>query len=207
MMKKGLVILIAGMILLIAFSGGALARDVMIERELTIEGVGAIDIDLEVQTEKYCEGLKLSDYMYTPSMGYHGLTNIQYTSEFEMGQYNDTENMTSDMEYTQKIDVENAKGGFHTKNYIIGSAVGFEYVGNVEQDMSVYTNDILSESYVSGSVEGEMTLCQQVVDPETRVVKILDVSNFIGRFNYKHSTYVEHITYPAAGIEDYLGCP
>jgi hypothetical protein len=210
-MKKGLTKVITAMIVLVlAFGAGVTiisADDMLIGRELEIEGVGIVDIDLEVQTEKYCDGLKLSDRTYTPAGGYRGPTYVLYSSELEMGRYNDTENVTMDMEYTQTINIENAKGKFSSKNYLIGSATGYKYAGNVKQDMSVYTDNSLSETIISGSVEGDMTLAQKVVDPVTRIVIVKDVSNFIGTFNYNYSAYIEHTTYPASGNEDPLGCP
>lgn len=210
-MKKGLTVLMTAMIVLGIILGGGVtviaADDFMIGRELSIAGEGTIDIDLEVQTEKYYGGLKLCDRVYTPARGFKGVSYVEYVSELEMGRYNDSDNITVDMEYAQTVNVENAKGQFIAKNYVIGSASGYEYVGNVNQDVSVYSDSTLSESDVTGAVEGEMTLVQKVVDPETRVVMILDVSNFVGNFNYNHSTYVEYISYPAAGREEYLGCP
>jgi hypothetical protein len=210
-MKKGLEMLMTAVFILAVVLGGGVtviaADDQFIGRELSVEGVGVINIDLEVQTDRDCNGLKLSDRVYTPSGGYRGASYVQYNSALEMGMYNESENVTMDMEYSQTINVENAKGKFTSKNYLIGSATGYKYAGDINQDVLTYSDNALSETMISGSIEGEITLGMKVVDPVTRVIVIKDVSNFVGSFNYNYSTYGEYASYPASGDEEYLGCP
>lgn len=208
-MKKGITmgIVAISLIMSIAFSGIVVASDLFVGRDLQIEGVGMVDFDLEVQTEKNYEGLKLEDWVFSPRTWDTGASYINYTSEFELGIYNRScVNASADMIYTQAIKAVGSKQRFTSQNYVLGAASGFKYSGNVDQAVTVYTDNTLSESALSGAINGRMTIFQKVVDPETKVVIMRDVSAFVGTYKYNHNTYVESMTYPA-GESDYLGCP
>ncbi|MBE9593904.1 MAG: hypothetical protein IMF19_10560, partial [Proteobacteria bacterium] len=90
-MKKGITVLIAGLIVFGAVIGISTAEDYIIESETSVNGTGSFDIDMGVQTEKGFAGKKLSESFYTRFMGTDGDSNLQFNSALEIFMGNSTE--------------------------------------------------------------------------------------------------------------------
>lgn len=214
-MKKGLVMLAACMILLIAFTGVTLATDVMIGHSFSVDGTGVANVDLEVATEQWNSGLKLNEELYTIGGGVNGngYTYMIYDSEFTLDMYNVTNNITDNsttvLEYSSTAKMSNVKRTVSIKNYVLGAVMGFKNEGFSNQEVSMYSEDTIVEADISGRNIGKITLFEKVVDVgNTHNVVVRDVSELKGDFGYNWSAYIEQIDYPAAeGDEDWLGCP
>ena len=212
-MKKGLTILAAGIFLLIAFSSVALARDVMIERSFSINGTGVVNLDLEVATEQWNSGLKLDERLSTRGGGIRTeYSHMIYSSTFALDRYNVTNNATDNsttvLEYSSDAKLSNIKRTVYTRNYILGGVMGFKNEGYSNQEINMYSEDVIMEVDISGKNIGDITLFQKVVDVNnTHAVVVYDVSDLVGNYAYSWSAYLEGVNYPAAGCEDYMACP
>lgn len=212
-MEKGLTMLVASIILLIAFSGVATATDVMVGRSFSADGTGIVNIDLEVSTEQWNSGLKLDERMSTRGGGINenGYTHMMYNSAFTLEMYNVTGNATDNsatvLEYYSDTKASNAKRTVYTKNYILGGAMGFKNEGYSDQTFNMYSEDTAMEVEVSGKNVGDITLFQKVVDvTNTHAVIVYDVSSLKGNYAYNWTAYIGSPEYPASGC-DWLGCP
>jgi hypothetical protein len=208
-MKKGIMILIAAMVLAIAFSGVTMAEDYEISTELSINGTGSFDRELDVQTELGFAGKSLDEDFYTRYMGTDGDSKIQYDSTLEIfmgnsSEFNDTKVTTID--YAQTAFSTNAKQLVCSKNYDMGASQGFYSKGNTMKSFEVGMDDAVNEFEIEGSVNGRMRLMQKAVDPVTRVIYLDEDTKLDGRYDLNWYGYIEKISYPA-GCEDYLGCP
>jgi hypothetical protein len=86
--------------------------------------------------------------------------------------------------------------------------MGFKNEGDNDQEINIYSEDVMMEIEIFGKNIGDITLFQKVVDVNNTHTRIVyDVSELIGRYAYNWSAYLEEANYPAAGEEDYLGCP
>lgn len=212
-MKKGITMIIAITaiaIILTAMSGGtAAATDKNICNSLDLKGVGVIDITIAVDTSEYYSGLSLQQYAYTPSLGMHGPSYVEYTSSYDLEMYNVTEaNQFSSIIFTENGNIENAKRSFALKNYMIGAAQGYKAQGNITQELEAYGDSTILEIDLLGKIEGKMKLVSKVVNLKTRAVQLSEISEFIGVYMYEWNPYVEIKEYPANEIDiDWLGCP
>lgn len=212
-MKKLITMLAAGILLLIAFSGVALATDVMIGRSFSINGTGVVNLDLEVATEQWNSGLKLDERMSTRGGGIGTeYSHMIYSSTFALDMYNVTNNATDNsttvLEYCSDAKLSNVKRTVYTRNYILGGVMGFKNEGYSNQEINMYSEDVVMEVEISGKNIGDITLFQKVVDVNnTHAVVVYDVSDLVGNYVYNWSAYIEEANYPAAGCEDYLACP
>ena len=209
-MKKGLMICIAILMILASLFPLVVADDLIMGGSFSAEGVGVVDISLQVASEGRGQvGIKLNEELYTPSLGLKGLTPMSYNSGFELGMYNVSDNTTTDFEYTSSSIIANSKRSVYISNYIVGAAMGFASEGDTDQTVNIYTEDSMMEADVSGLVEGEITFFQKVVDVNAiRTVRVQEKSELIGKYNYNWTRYVESVVYPEADItNDWLGCP
>jgi hypothetical protein len=206
-MKKGLTILIA-ILMLTSILGTAAAVDLEIGRELTIDGVGSFNCELEVQTEKGYDGQKLEETLYTRWMGTDGDSAISYNSNLEVFMSNITgDNRTAEIAYAQTAQTINAKQLLCSEDYALGAAVGFYSKGDTTKSFELFTDSDLSEFEIEGSVVGRLKLMQKVADPVNMTRYMQEVTQLDGKYTYAWNTYVERSGYPEAGCEDWLACP
>ena len=209
-MRRGLTVFVAVLMVSASLFPLVLADDMIIGGSFSAEGVGVVDISLQIASEGRGQaGIKLDEQLYTPSLGLKGPTHMSYDSSFELGMYNVSGNTTTDLEYTSSSIIANSKRSVYAKNYILGAAMGFKSEGDTDQSINIYTEDSMMEVDVSGLIKGEITLCQKVVDANaTRVIRVHEVSELIGKYNYNWTRYVESVIYPEAEMtNDWLGCP
>jgi len=208
-MKKGLTILIA-IIMLGMFVGTAAAVDLEIGRELTVNGVGSFDCDLEVQTEAgYAAGQKLEETLYTRWMATDGESAIEYNSNLEVFVSNITgDNKTAEIAYAQTAQTTNAKQLLCSEDYTLGAAVGFYSKGDSMKSFELFTDPDLSEFEMEGTIEGRLKLMQKVVDPDANHTKyMVEVTQLDGVYEYAWNTFVERSGYPEGVCDEWLGCP
>ena len=205
-MKKGL---IAVLIIITLYSiGNATAIDLEIGRELTIEGRGLFDCDLEVQSESGFNGQKLEDALYTRWLRSDSDNAIAYTSNLEVYISNITcANQTAEIYYAQRAQTENTKQLMCSVDYPLGASVGFYSHGDATKQFELFTDPTLSEFDMEGTIDGRQKLMQKVIAPTNYTRYITDITQFEGEFRYAHSTFVELSEFPAGGVKDYLGCP
>jgi hypothetical protein len=212
-MKKGLTLLMAAMILSIVFSGVALATDVMIGRSLSINGTGVVNLDLEVATEQWNSGMKLDERLSTCGGGIGTeYSHLIYSSTFALDMYNVTNNATDNsttvLEYCSDAKLSNVKRTVYTRNYILGGVMGFKNEGDNNQEITMYSEDVMMDVEIFGKNIGVITLFQKVVDVNnTHTGIVYDVSELIGGYAYNWSAYLEEANYPAAGDREWLACP
>lgn len=208
-MKKGLTILIAGLIIFGAGIGVAVAEDYIIETETGINGTGSFDMDLTVQTEKGFSGKKLSESFYTRFMGTDGDSNIQFNSALEVFMGNSTEHENesiTDIAYAQTALSTNAKHFARFANYDVGASV---CVATKEDSVILFEGvmeDNVNSFELEGSVAGYARMTEKVVDPITRVKYLDKDTRLWGRHVFNLNSYVEQVSYPE-GDGDWLGCP
>lgn len=208
-MKKGITILIAGLIIFGAVIGVAVAEDYDIATELSINGTGSFDRTLNVQTELGYAGKTLDEDYYTKWMGTDGDSNLQYDSALEIYMGNSSEfedQRVTTIDYAQTAFSTNAKQLVCSKNYDMGSSMGFYSKGNLMKSFEVGMDDTVNEFDIEGSVNGRIRLMQKVVDPVSRVVYLDEDTRLDGRYDVDWYAYAEKISYPE-GEEDWLGCP
>jgi hypothetical protein len=208
-MKKGIMILIAAMVLSIAFSGAAMAEDYEISTELSINGTGSFDRELDVQTELGFAGKSLEEDFYTKFMGTDGDSNLQYDSTLEVymgnsSEFNDTR--MTEISYAQTAFSTNAKQLVCSRNYDMGASQGFYSKGNLMKSFEVSMDCAANEFDLEGSVNGRLRLMQKAVDPVSRVIYLDEDVRLNGRYDTNWYSYIEKISYPE-GTEDWLGCP
>lgn len=206
-MKKGITILVV-VLMLASMVSLVTAVDLEIGRELTVEGVGSFDCNLEVQSEKGFEGQKLEETLYTRWRGTDGDSAISYNSNLEVFISNLTgNNRTAEIMYAQTAQTTNAKQLLCSDDYSLGAAVGFYSKGNNTKSFELFTDSDLSEFEIQGSVEGRLKLMQKVVDPVNMTRYMQEVTQLDGAYTYAWNTFVERSGYPEAGCEDWLACP
>ena len=209
-MKKVLTILIAAMLVLGMLIAGssAVTEDMLIGREVSIEGVGTVNADIELATQPYCGGLELSESISTPGGGFAGESLMQYSSSFEVGMWNITGNATGDIEYSSNAKLLNIKRNAYMKNYDIGAVMSFKLQGDSENEVAFFTDDQSMEAEIRGEIVGELSLFQKVVSTKDHhTFFIRDVIDLVGNYKYDWSAYAEKNEYPAAGGNEWLNCP
>jgi len=208
-MKNALTILIAAMVLSIAFSGVAVAEDYEISTELSINGTGSFDRVLDVKTELGFAGKSLDEDYYTRWMGTDGDSKIQYDSTLDVYMGNSSEfedQKVSTIDYAQTAFSTNAKQLVCSRNYDMGASQGFYSKGNLMKSFEVGMDCSVNEFEIEGSVNGHMRLMQKVVDPVSKIVYLEEDTKLDGRYDLDWYAYAEKISYPE-GEEDWLGCP
>ena len=208
-MKKGLTI-VTTLIALSIFVGSAMAVDLEIGRELTVNGVGSFDCNLEVQSEAGCaSGQKLEETMYTRWMATDGESTISYNSNLEVFMSNMTgDNRTAEIVYAQTAQTTNAKQLLCSEDYTLGAAVGFYSKGDSMKSFELFTDPDLSEFEMEGTIEGRLKLMQKVVDPDANHTKYMtEVTRLDGNYTYSWNTFVERLGYPAGECDEWLSCP
>ena len=207
-MKKGLTILVAILIVSGIF-GSAAAVDLEIGRELSIEGVGSFDCDLEVQSESgYAAGQKLEETLYTRWMGTNGDSTIQYKSNLEVFMSNITgDNRTNEIAYAQTAQISNAKQFLYSSDYTLGVGVGFYTKGDTMKSFELFSDPDQSLFDMEGTIDGRLKLMQKVVSPENRTRYMKEVTQLDGEYRYAYNTYVERSGYPEGGCGEWLSCP
>ena len=210
-MKKRLTMLVAAIVVfgLVCIIGSAAANDLIIGRELEIEGTGVVTAELRIDTQTYYPGVKLGEDLSTPGGGYNGLSSTRYASSFEVGVYNTTGNATSELGYMSSARAVNVKRSLYSSNYVLGSVMGFKSIGNSEQDAEIYTDDSGMGADISGKILGKLKIYNKVVDLEDHhAVIVRDVIDIAGNYTYAWSAYDEMVFYPEAEVgNDWLGCP
>ena len=208
-MKGGGLITFIVVLGLICAIGIVAADDLIIGREVEIEGSGVINTELRIDTCAYHPGVKLGEDLSTPGGGYNGLSNARYAASFEVGMYNYTGNMTSDLGYMSNVRTLNAKRSLYLSDYTMGAIMGFKSIGDAEQDIEMYTDNSGMSADYSGKILGRMKMFNKVIDiDDHHVVIVSDVINMAGNYTYKWSAYDERVVYPEDEVDaDYLGCP
>jgi hypothetical protein len=209
MIKKGLTILIAALVLAIAFSGVAVAEDYEISTELSINGTGSFDRELEVQTELGFAGKSLDEDFYTRWMGTDGDSKLEYASTLEVymgnsSEFKDTKITTIDYAQTKKSTL--AEWVLCSSNYDMGASAGAISKGNMIGSVQVGMDDAVNEFELEGSVYGRLRLMQKAVDPVSKEIYLSEDTKLEGRYDVNWYSYIEKISYPE-GEEDWLGCP
>lgn len=213
-MKEGKTILIIAayitgcVLILCSVIGTAAAADLEIGRELTVNGTGSFNCDLEVQTEKGYKGQKLEETLYTRWMGTFGDSAISYNSNLEVFMSNMTgDNRTAEIMYAQMAQTTNAKQLLCSEDYSLGAYVGFYSKGDTIKSFELFTDPDLSEFEMEGSIDGRLKLMQKVVDPANMTRYMKEVTQLDGEYAYAWNTYVERFGYPEAGCSEWLECP
>lgn len=206
-MKKGLTILIA-ILMLASVMSVTTAVDLEIGRELTVDGVGSFDCELEVQTEKGYGGQKLEETLYTRWMGTDGDSVIAYKSNLEVFMSNMTgDNETAEIAYAQTAQTTNAKQLLCSEDFALGAKVGFYSKGATTKSFELFTDSDLSEFEMEGSVLGRMKFMQKIVDPINMTRYVQEVTQLDGEYTYAWGAYVERSGYPEGECSDWLKCP
>ena len=210
-MKKGLTICLVVLMILSLTTAmvSASGEDLIMNREFTVEGIGVVNIDLEVATLPGYNGVKLNERMSTPGGGFIAPSMVQYYSSFDVGIYNVTGNVSTELEYKSTSGIINSKRTIYMKNFDLGAVMGFKTQGNNEQDISMYAEDASMEVEISGDVAGKMKIFQKMVDVRDKhSLLIYDVIDLTGNYTYDWSGSIENWVYPGADEDkDYLGCP
>jgi hypothetical protein len=210
-MKKGLTTLILTMAILglICTITAVAADDLIVGREVEIEGTGVINAELRINTGVNHPGIKLGEDLTTPGGGYNGLSNASYASSFEVGMYNDSGNVTSELGYMSNARVTNAKRSLYSSNYVIGTVMGFKSFGSSEQNAEIYTDNTGMSADFSGKILGRMKMFNKVVDVEDpRTVIVRDIVGIAGNYTFEWSAYDEIVSYPESEVGGgYLDCP
>jgi hypothetical protein len=159
------------------------ADDLMIARELEIEGKGVIIAELRVDTGADHPAIKLGEDLSTLGGGYSGLSSVSYSSSFDVGMYNTTGNATSDLGYISRGHITNAKRSLYSSNYVIGSIMGIKTIGNTEQNIEIFTDNGGMGADFSGKILGKLRISNKVVDMNNyHIVIVSDTINIAGNY-------------------------
>jgi hypothetical protein len=210
-MKKGITILIAAMVLSIAFSGVAAAGDYDVEvgSNLKIVGVGTLDRELLAQSEWGFGGQKVSESTYTKWIGTDGISKIDYTSDLNLfigmsDEHEDT-NVT-EISYAQTSGMTNMRSTMCSRNFEAGVASGFTTVGTSVKSFEINMYPDSNSIDFEGAINGSARFRHVVVDPVTRLKVVKEITDVEGEFSIDWRAYGDLLSYP--GDEgDYLGCP
>jgi hypothetical protein len=183
---------------------------------LSITGEGVIDVGLNVGAALgVYNGMTLEREIYTPGLGYHGISKISYKSEFALGRHgraamnSSEEELPPDfLEYASVCDATYVKDNFAAKNYDLGSYFGFTSSTNkANKEVRYYTGGNLAEVDIELELDGSIKFVQKMTNPVTFETELLNVNELQGVFNASWAAYGERSEYPSAGEGDWLGCP
>ena len=177
----------------------AAPSDILIRTD--IRGDGIVDRSLLLQTDSNYEGKKYIETMYTPSLGLHGISAINYTEEINMMLCND-----SLIDVMGEGAIINIKSGSQLKNYDMGASQSHRVVGDYILDYNYVADDYLTFQMLVGSVDGEGKICNVVRCPINKTYYLRDKIDFEGRFDIDSETEISDTAYPASEI-DWLVCP
>lgn len=213
-MKKDIYVLVVGAILICLFAmigHGAAECDCNVEVGSTLEinGRGTIDRDLLAQSEWGYNGQRLTETMYSRWMTTDGISNISYNSDLNVyigaSDTHENEN-TTEITYAQTAFTTNMRDKVCSQNYEAGVISGFDIVGMSGKAFEI---EMLPDSnYIDleGTIDGKATLKHMVVDPDSRLKIVKEVTRLKGQYDIDWSAYAEKLIYP--GDEgDWLGCP
>lgn len=210
MIMKKIILIIAGLLILTLFIGGAMAIEYEITSELEIVGINcSLDRELDAQTEYGYAGIILEESFYTKYLGTGGGAPFDYHSIFGLYIGNSTQfenETTAEIEYSQTSDSISVKHYMCGKNYELGAAAGFVSGGDAIKSFDLFMDPVTEELGLEAKIDGRIVLMQKVADPDTRFVYVDEVTRVDGKNDIVWSTFVERLDYPA-GDCDWLGCP
>lgn len=200
-MKKEIVIGIVAV--LICSSLGTVGQAaISIENSIEISGIGIIDHCIEAQTNFTMTGQKYTESVITPSLGWYGISNVNIHSEFGMLTGNESDiaiEGTTISNYTAAM--------YSMRNYDLGAVQEFLYRGDTTISYELMADNFSSLMITEGTTEGKMEYNIVLKNSNTRKTLYNEKFEFLGLLNYIGESYIENVTYPGAGDEDWLGCP
>jgi hypothetical protein len=211
-MKKELTILMVISIVMCSMIGYGTAEcesNMEVGSTLEINGRGTIDRDLLAQSEWGYNGQRLTETMYSRWMTTDGISNISYSSDLNvyLGASETQEDVnTTEITYAQTTFTTNMNQRVCSQNYNAGVMSSFKTLG---MSAKAFEIEMLPDSnYIEleGAIDGKATLKHMVVDPDSRLKIVKEVTRLKGQYDIDWNAYAENLIYP--GDEgDFLGCP
>ena len=213
-MKKELTILICAMImisLVIPTLGASDDPKMHVEagETLMIEGTGTIARELLAQSEWGYGGQRLSEDLYSTWFGTDGLSNISFSSDLNvyigMSDEHEEEEVT-EITYGQTAMTTNVDHTVCLRNYEVGAATGFSTRGT---SVKAFEAEMFPDSnymQLEGIFNGKTRLRHVVVDPESGLKIVKQITDLKGEYEIDWSAYANQLLYPGAE-GDWLGCP
>lgn len=194
-------IIIVGLVIMLLISTATAA--ISIENSYELDGTGVMDHNIDAQTERLLDGQKYSASMRTPSLGLFGDSTLKYNEEINVLTGNE-----SDIEVLGALLGNYTISKYCMRNYDIGAQQSLYTKGNTILDYEFMGDNYSSAMVVDGRTAGKTEysiLVRNVSAPHSIVFD--ENFEFSGLLSYNVESYIENITYPAEGCEDWLGCP
>lgn len=210
--RKELIILIAITGIICSMTGSVAAEcncNVEVGSTLEIRGSGTMDRDLLAQSEWGYNGQRLTETMYSRWMTTDGISNISYNSDLNVyigaSDTHENEN-TTEITYAQTAFTTNMRDKVCSQNYEAGVMSGFDIVGMSVKAFEIEMLPDANYLELEAGLEGKAKLKHMVVDPDSRLKVVEEVTRLKGTYDIAWNAFAEKLIYP--GDEgDWLGCP
>ena len=184
-----------------------------VSTSVIISGNGTLDLEAEANTEPGYNGLKYSEYAYTKSLGLYGLSEVNYSSNFDMvaaDRKNSTINVESAFELTEIKQMACLRNyDLCLSNYSLLGGQSFFTKGDTTAvaifaaDNSSMSMDLAQELVGAG---GYKILVRNGTD--MHVKRYIDTSSYEGTYQLVIGSFIGCNAYPASGLNgDWLACP
>jgi len=198
--------LVAAMVitgLICVIGSAAAATPIEISSFVNVVGEGTVDRSVVLQTDYGFGGLKYNADVYTPSLGRHGISFLNYTEELNMVLDNETM-----IEVVGSGTVINTKTAMGIKNYNMGTCMRYKIDGNYVLDYEHLVDNNITARYLLGKVDGKGDVSAIMKNLNNRTYIVRDRMQFDGKYKMESDFEISRIGYPASkvGVE-WLGCP
>jgi hypothetical protein len=189
------------------------ASGLKVSTTVNLVGNGTLDLEAEANTEPGYNGLKYSEYAYTKSLGLYGLSDVNYSSNFDMvasDWRNSTINVESAFELTEIKQMACLRNyDLCLSNYSLLGGQSFFTKGDTTAvvmfaaDNSSMSMDLAQELV---GVGGYKILVRNSTN--MHVKEYLDTSRYNGTYELVIGSFIGCENYPAAEQwSDWLKCP
>ena len=170
---------------------------------VNFEGKGIIDRNVLFQTNSGFEGQKYEVEIYTPSLGFHGLSILNFSEEINMVLDNE-----SVIDVVGDGAILNTKTSIAIKNYPMGVMLSHQIDGDFNMAYEYLANNQTTFQFLDGKISGKGEIYNLIKYPINKTYIIKDKTQFEGDLKIGSEMEVWKIAYPASDIGfDWLGCP
>lgn len=192
------------LVLSLLFLAGV-AAGLEVQTSVAIQGEGVIDKEAGANTEARLAGLKYTEYLHTQSLGLHGPSKVNYTSEFSFIAANE-KNSTLNLDLA--FELSNIYQTTSVRDYQLRSKQSFWTEGNTEAVVMVAVNNHSSSFDLAQAITGAggyRLLVRNSTDWHTK--EYYDTADYKGTYDILIGSFFGKSYYPAAGLNDWLMCP
>ena len=178
-----------------------IARSAPITNVVEIVGEGVIDRTIDVRNGERGQGLAYCSDMRTPSLGFYGISQVNFIETIKLKEGNETHISVSgnyDLEYIYRLT--------DMRNYDVGARYRISNTGTEEGYNEFYVSNNMSYMTVNKKVSGSGRWYILRKNATGSIYR--DKGDYRGNFTIRfEDRRIEHIGAGAAQIVDWLVCP